>query len=420
MAPFRRKSKVGNRKLRKPTTNYHLLKQRPWQIQPFFIAPVLPGETFKNALWKQTSITDPVPNRLIGWWQETHLFYVRIRDLFPGEDLKTLFIDAERNLSSLYSAADPKYFHYYGVNWVKEAVRLIVEHYFRAEDEAPDDHTIDGMWAVSAGTDNWLDSAINADDLAEATDVDVTGAVSGAVATIAVSDIEKAKRTYELLKAGALTDMDYEDFLRTYGIRLPQAEQEGKPRHLRGIKSWAMPVNTVEPTTGVATTAVYWKLDQRHDTDMLFKEPGFLIGLQVFKPKVYLGNQKGSLVGIMDTAMEWLPAIMRDDPTSSMVQLPNNASPLSGITDDIAVDIRDLFLYGEQFVNFATNTEDQNMVALPTAAMQKRYPSLTDAKEMFVDDAADGTKQFIETDGRIDISILGHETDATPSVARLV
>jgi len=61
-----------------------------------------------------------------------------------------------------------------------------------------------------------------------------------------------------------------------------------------------------------------------------------------------------------------------------------------------------------------------NIVALPAqTTLQKRYPSLADAKEMFLDDAEAGTKQFIETDGRIDLTIAGALTDTTPPVSRL-
>ena len=156
-----RSSKPNRSKIRVPTINYHM-KNRPWQIQPFACVPVLPGESLRKVLWTDTAVSDPIKNRLLGWWCETKLFYIRVRDCIPAqtETLKNMFLDPEANLSALYSAADPKYFHAYGVNWMKEAVRQIVENYYRADDESPDDAIIDGLWASTVGTDNWTDSLV--------------------------------------------------------------------------------------------------------------------------------------------------------------------------------------------------------------------------------------------------------------------
>jgi len=413
MAPLVYPQKKVTRRTRVPTTNFHL-KTRPWQIQPFFVHPVLPGETFTNALWKSRVVTDPVKNRLIGWHKEYFIFYVRFRDLVEGEDFKAIFTDPEANLSTYYSAADPKYFHKYGVNFLKLGVNKIVENYFRADDEAPDDATLDGMWAASIMTDNWLDSAIVKTDVDEA-DVDVD---FGSDDTLQMSEFERASRMYQLLQAGLLTDMSYEDYLRTYGIRVASEEQERKPLLIRHVKQWAMPANTIVPETGAATSAITWSIDERADKNRLFKEPGFMIGLTVARPKVYLNNMTGSISGVMDTAMEWLPAIMRDDPHSSLIELAPATGPLANQSGNYVVDLRDYFLYGEQFTNIAPAAAF-NGIAMPTAALGKRYPTLAMAQSLFLDDAAEGTKQFIEEDGRIDIAIQTALTDTTPSVSRL-
>lgn len=413
-------SRPSKSKVRVPTFNFHL-KQRPYQIQPFFIAPVLPGESVNKLLWKANTVSDPIKNRLMGWWQEWHLFYIRVRDVFPdqSETLKGIFLDPQANLSALYTAADPKYFHAYGVNWLKAATSQIVENYFRADDEAPNDATIDGMWAQSVGVDNLLDSAIMTSEYAGEAEVQVNVADG----TLELSVLEKSQRVYELLKAGMLTDMDYSDFLRTYGVRVPSEELQGKPKHLRTIKNWQMPVNHINEATGKATTAVYWKSDERHDKNFFVKEPGFLIGLVTFRPKVFIKNQKGSITGSMDTLMEWLPAVLRDDPSSSVMEYGATTGPLSGLGAGYMIDLRDALVYGEQFLNFALDANAANTVDLPKAvssAMQKRYPSLADAQSFFVDGAAGGTAQFLETDGRIDINLSTFVEDSgTPPVARL-
>ena len=68
------------RVLRRPQHPFQI-RTRPWLLQPFFIAPVLPGETMENCLIQFRSVTDPIKSPLVGWWAEYYLFYVRHRDL---------------------------------------------------------------------------------------------------------------------------------------------------------------------------------------------------------------------------------------------------------------------------------------------------------------------------------------------------
>ena len=411
-----RGQKVNQRKMRHPTTNFNL-KTRPWQLQPFCIFPVLPGETMQNAMWKSRVVSDPVKNRLIGWWKEYYLFYVRFRDLVATEQFKAIFTDPNANLSSFYSAADPKYYHKYGVNFLKMGTEKIVEHYFRSDDEAPADAVLDGMWASSIQNDSWLDSAMTG-DFVDTLDVEIKD--DDADTKLEMSEWHKAALMYEMLKANGFTDMTYEDFLGTYGVRVAPEEQQGKPWLLRNVRSWTMPTNTIVPETGAATTAVTWQIDENANERRFFKEPGFVIGLTIARPKIYLGNVHGTMTGIMDTAMEWLPAIMRDDPHSSLIKLDAAQGPLNGQTKAYAFDLRDLFLYGENFSNRVL-TAAENAVAMPRngLGLGKRYPVLTDAQGLFFDGAPAGTKQFVEEDGRIDLRIATALVDTTPPVSRL-
>ena len=52
---------------RRPEHTFHL-RFRPFQIQPCLIAPVLPGETMKQAQVQVRAVADPIRNPLVGWW----------------------------------------------------------------------------------------------------------------------------------------------------------------------------------------------------------------------------------------------------------------------------------------------------------------------------------------------------------------
>ena len=149
------------------------------------------------------------------------------------------------------------------------------------------------------------------------------------------------------------------------------------------------------------------------DKDRFFKEPGFIIGITSFKPKVYLGNQTGSVTGIMDNAMRWLPRMMADDPYTSMVlldQANKDKGPLTGLTDGYWFDLKDLFLYGEQYSNFDMTAAD-GVIGMPAADGKKRYPTLAMANSIFVS-ASGGV---LLEDGIVNLSIMGSQRDTSPS-----
>ena len=68
-------------------------------------------------------------------------------------------------------------------------------------------------------------------------------------------------------------------------------------------------------------------------------------------------------------------------------------------------------MYGDQFVNFALTETNAGLVALPTAAMQKRYPAKTDIDGLFVGttDAA----RLCRQDGVLSLSIASALEDRT-------
>lgn len=143
-----------------------------------------------------------------------------------------------------------------------------------------------------------------------------------------------------------------------------------------------------------------------------FPEPGFIFGVSVTRPKVYLERQRGAGVHMLDNAYAWLPAVLSHDPATSLRQYANNAGPLAtDTTNGYWVDVRDLFVHGDQFVNFALDNTAGG-VALPSAALNKRYPADADVDDLFADDDP-GTAVLVRMDGVCDLSILGTQVDHT-------
>lgn len=399
-----------SRKLRRPAHTFNI-SYRPFELQPFMIAPVLPGETLKNLLCQARVVTDPIDNPLTGWWHGMYWFYVKLRDLDGRADFTEMFVDEDKDLTAYKTTASTVFNHYgTSINWVSLCLKRITEEYFRDEGEAWNTWTSNGLPLAGIQRPTWIQSA--ADSAAYLLpDIDVDG--SDANATVQASEVEIAMRRWEMLKMQNLTDMSYEDYLMTYGIKMPEAENN-IPELVRYAENWSYPTNTIDPSSGAPRSALSWAIAERADKDRFFKEPGFIIGVTCTRPKVYLKNLDGNAASMLDSAYQWLPSVLNDDPWTSLKKLADG-SPLA-ISSDTAgywVDVKDLFIYGDQFINYAKTATNKNIVNLPDATLDnKKYPATTDLDNLFVTKTA-GTGK-INADGIVNLSILGRLEDTTP------
>lgn len=408
------------RTIRRPQHTW-AIKSKPWQIQPICIAPVLPGETMRNLLFQSRVVSKPLKNPLIGWHCEYYWFYIKHRDLTDRDLFVSMVLDSTTSLTSLHLAANPKYYHYANsVPWVKLCLDRVVEEFFRDEGEAITVATIDGVPIASINQESWLHSAILSSDLT-AIDINLSDAGSPGGAAVGAREIDAAMRQWEFLRANNLTTMDYEQFLATYGVR-PTREDLHIPELLRFVRQWQYPSNTVEPTTGAPSSALSWAIAERADKDRFFREPGFIFGVSVVRPKVYRRQQDGSAIGIMDNAFAWLPAILADDPATSLRLVTGGTGPLKTLlpATDYVVDVKDLLVYGDQFLNFdpgvgaGADVTDNSLIDLPGAALStaKRYASSADADALF---AAASPANIIWQDGVASLAIASMQQDTTPS-----
>ncbi len=142
------------------------LQTRPFQIQPFVIAPVLPGETLVNALVQSRVVTDPlVPPGLVGWWTEYFMFYVKLRDLDYHLDPTTatkpfeqMVINPTAGGATLHDTANVSTFHKWGVDYTQLCLETVTEYFFRDNGEAWNVAALDGLPLAQITGKSWLDS----------------------------------------------------------------------------------------------------------------------------------------------------------------------------------------------------------------------------------------------------------------------
>lgn len=389
------------RKMRNPQVSYNLAF-KPWQIQPFFIHPVLPGDTMKNALFMARCVSDPLKDKLMGWWLEHYVFYVKHTDLAIGPDLVDMHLDPTKSMIGLHTAADLKTFHAgNGINFVKHCLDAVKTWYFRDEDET-EPTAIDGMPPAKINLDGWWQSGkrassmpVNEHELPGDNPVIPDGAPAGFTAHYA---------QWEAMRAMGLTVATFEDYLKTFGVNIPAEhdEEEKRPELIRYHKDFTYPTNTVEPTTGTPSSAAVWSVSERADKDRYFREPGFLFGVVVARPKVNLMAIKGTLTSHLTDAWSWLPAIAQDLPFTALKEFTPATGPApQAYGENYWVDAKDLFLYGEQFRNH-DGTVQGNNVALPDTTFNHKYPSLAMADSLFVGAAP---ARFMRLDGLMSLNI---------------
>jgi hypothetical protein len=420
------------RRLRNPQHPFNV-EHKPWSIQPFFIAPVLPGESMKDIRFKSRAVTDPVKEPLIGWWLEHYFFYVPLRDLhirqnvenmvLSGEDLAQTIGNNGENRVTFAQGGRLYTSNYGGTSLTFEALKRVTEEFFRDEGDLWNKHVdSDGLPMTSISRDDFLDSILS-DLAALPTDNDAVGEDQDPLVET------EYQIAFNKMKAMRFIgrDVTFEDFLKTFGVNVGQdAEPKNVPvvgggsivngpELIRYVRDFQLPSNTVVPTTGAVNSALSWSVSERAGKTRYFKEPGVVLGVSVTRPKVYYKNQWGSTVNFLTRVQDWMPALLWDNPETSLKKFepaaPGQAQsgPLGNVPSAAYwLDLRDLFIRGEQFVTNSQN-KPAATVNLPSPALEKRYAPVADVGELFVDPA----KCTVRQDGVVSMSVLSTLTDQT-------
>lgn len=373
---------ASQRTQRSPAHTFNLVS-KPFQIQPFLLAPVLPGETMQGFTFQSRVVTKPIASSIQGWWNEYYFFYVKHRDMPDTVAYQEMMLDANRSMSSEKEAlaAENLYRGANSMDFVGGCLEAVATEYFSDESVTyANIPKVDGLPLAKIMSQTWVDSlALSSDALNEDFDIDADS--SG---TIEASEVETAMQTWQMLRMQNMTDMTYEDFLGTYGVKADRAK-ENVPELIRYFRDWKYPANTIDPSDGSAASAVSWGFTEKADKARFFKEPGFIFGVTVCRPKLYTDGMKGSLAGYMDSALTWLPVILNNDPHSSYKSWAGAAGPLAGLTANAyQIDMKDLFVHGDQFSNHDLSPSSYNGATMETGFFRD-YPKETDIDNLFID-----------------------------------
>lgn len=381
---------------------------KPYGLYPVMAHPVLPGETLQSASIKVRNISMPVVNPVGGAWLETWLVYFKLTDLDP--DLTEMFISDSMATTGFTRTTDnERYFAKGGdINWVQLCTSTFYSSYFRHETEPVEgSRWIDAVPQVKINNKSWYQNMSFQDS-------DVTVPITDA------SDMYKHLQDYQVLQQMGLVEMTYEKYLEEFGVQ--NYREKNDPEILRFTRSWTMPTNIVEPTTGSPTSAWVWGDQTALDKPKKFKEPGFVVMFQCVRPKLYQANITKSSIGDLWGFSDWFPIYTANDPTAGIKEISTDANNFiaASRTDPaektMIYDHRDLLMHGEQFVNnwadppyrLPTSTGLLMNDASTPEDLRGEYCLEADINGLFV-----GTDPYIYYDGLCLFNITGHVQDHT-------
>jgi len=327
-----------------------------------------------------------------------------------------MMLDATTDVSSLRNAgaSTGRYHAANGMDYVNFCLQRVVEEYFREEEDGAWNAAgtqLDNLPMACIGKNTGFESLRDQAAASVTQDEELPGEVTELPFGVNAGTWANHYAQWENMRALKLTAKTFEDCLAEWGVSTPEViERENKPELIRYIREWQYPTNTVEPTTGVPTSALSYSCNVRADKKRFFDEPGFIFGLSVFRPKVYRTNQKSHGSTMLDNYLAWMPAVLQDTPQSSLREFTSAEGPLGDISSPIFtngyfLDMRDLYSYGDQWVDQETA---QSTIAIPTAAQVHKYATETMADTLF-----SGSGKYIRQDGVVGLSILGTQMDHT-------
>ena len=415
------------RRTRSPQEPFNI-RSRPFEITPFMVHPVLPNESMTNLLLQADAYSDPIVNRNIGWHANYQFFYVPMMALGDGiytqanidrGSIANMMLDSTFDMTTIAvtAAADTTLFDFKGaVPWLRECMTSIVNHFYRDEG----DYMVG--WTPATGMEyplayinqrSWIHSL--KEESAGSDDAELPG-VDEIEDLDILSGYSTHQTQWEIMRDSGMEDLSYDDYLKAQGVRLSRAERFQndttadqpplvKPELLRFVRKFIKPVSTFDPTDGSPVSGLKWTCAERADKVRYFKEPGFLVGVTCTTPKIYLGNQKGSIVGLLSKAEHWLPRVLQGFGYTSVREVLDSVTdgPLINQDEDYWLDLGDLFNYGGAgFINHALGAA-QHALAIPDGnPLNKRYLSEAEIKSLFVDSTND---QHIYQDGVVHLDI---------------
>lgn len=405
---------LTSRRTRSPQHHW-LVRLRPWQLVPVFVAPVLAGETLKQGMVQARVISDPIKNVVTGWWLEFFVFYVRVGDLAAADVVRNALIDPVANsMAALSEAATVDYYHQVASapSWAKLCLAEVVRAYWRDDGEAWDAYTIGGYPSAAVSGSGWWDSLLPESALPPPEGDD---------------DWEQKWSLYVQMRRAKLTQATWEEFLSMSGVSTPpklreEVEDFRIPELVRFVRDFTYPVPTVDMATGNVVAQLQWSLAERIAKRRFFAEPGFLLGVMCLRPKVYFQNQRTAAVDVaLGRGDAWMPAAWDEDPHTSLERVSGVVSPAVGTgpvhggSVDYVYDRRDIYMHGDQWLNIDLGAPPGspghwNLVGLPAADLSRvKYPALADATGLFSQTGA----EYAKVDGIISLQIASRLVDTT-------
>lgn len=382
----------------------------PYGLYPIWAHPVLPGETLQSASQKTILRSEAIKNPLMGAWHEQWLVYFKFSDL--DRELGEMFIKDTIATTGFTASSDntATFTHDGQIDWIGMCLRKLHESYFLHEGEtAREIHT--GIPQVKLNNASWYQNM-----MFEPADQSVP--------TSDASDLYEHLQGWMMLQQMQMTDLTYEDYLETYGVKASRGH-DGEPEILRFGRSWTTPVNSIEPTTGAPSSAWLWNLDFKSEKPKRFQEPGFVVAFQTVRPKMRNANTLFSAVGNLWGFSDWFPSYNLEDPTAGVKEIAKNdpvfeAAMTDAGTETLIYDHRDLLSHGESFYNATDPIWDYNEStghSVKTGAnaedVRGEYCTLADIKNIAAAETPDTNGRIIAYDGIAMLRVSGHIEDTT-------
>lgn len=329
------------------------------RLIPFYRGLACPGETLQDLKCVTNLSTLPTEFSMAGATFDVWFYKVPIRLLW--DEFPEWIMGGAGTYPRTAGSADARFLQNTDrVHFYTDAYQMIVNHFFRTDEEQEYNYTVGGNLAAMPVVDITAEHKGSQDYENEDVTIDVSGG------TLSMAELAKKRAEFKYERSVEAMDGKYGSYLRNQGVRVDE-QLEGVPEFLGHGRRFIKPRKTVDQSDGFTKQNYSLEFDLRLSKKRYIQEHSLVIGVASLRPKVHLINKQSWEI-FLDSPEKW--PHKQQLPEHKLLETDFTGATYAGVGNEL-VTMDDILWSGEhQVVSVARDIKTHD----PISAHDAKFP----------------------------------------------